>query len=104
MIERSGLPAHEEAIRKSSEENLQQADRLVVGLLLLGVCGPVAGLLAGYGVAVAVSRSIVRLSVPIRDAAGKLKEVVGPLTISAGLGLEEFEAVLRALGATVCPV
>jgi two-component system sensor histidine kinase HydH len=61
------------------------------------VCGPVSGLLAGYGISRAVSRSIVRLSVPIRDAAGKLNEIVGPITLAARWGLEELEGVLQVI-------
>jgi signal transduction histidine kinase len=57
----------------------------------------VSGLLAGYGISRAVSRSIVRLSVPIRDAAGKLNEIVGPITLSARLGLDELEALLHTI-------
>ena len=44
-----------------------------------GLCGAVAGLLAGYGIARGIGRSIAQLSVPIHDAAGKLSEVVGPI-------------------------
>jgi signal transduction histidine kinase len=91
------LDYNEEEIQRNSRENQQQADRTALGLLLLGVCGPAAGLLAGYGIARAVHRSLVRLSIPVRDAAGKLNEVVGPLTVSSGLSVEEFEAILRRM-------
>jgi signal transduction histidine kinase len=95
------LDYNEEEIQHSSEENQRMADGTAFGLLLLGVSGPVAGLLAGYGIARAVSRSLVRLSIPVRDAAGKLNEVVGPLTVSSGLSLEEFEAVLRRMAGQI---
>jgi two-component system sensor histidine kinase HydH len=62
-------------------------------LVLLGVCG----LVSGFGISWAISRSIVRLSVPIRDAAGKLNEIVGPITLSARWGLDELEGVLRTI-------
>jgi two-component system sensor histidine kinase HydH len=91
------LDINEEEITESNADNERAANRLVVGLLLLGVCGPVSGLLAGYGISRAVSRSIVRLSVPIRDAAGKLNEIVGPITLAARWGLEELEGVLRII-------
>jgi signal transduction histidine kinase len=95
------LDYNEEEISRSSAANQRTARRLIVGLLLLGVCGPVSGLLAGYGIAWAVHRSVVRLSVPVRDAAGKLNGVVGPLTVSgpltATLSLEELEESLRCL-------
>jgi signal transduction histidine kinase len=91
------LDFNEEEIEASDNVNRQVAGRTVLGLLLLGVCGPVAGLLAGYGISRAVSRSIVRLSVPIRDAAGKLDEVVGPITLAARWGLDELEDVLHTI-------
>jgi two-component system, NtrC family, sensor histidine kinase HydH len=91
------LDINEEEIAESNADNERVADRLVVGLLLLGVCGPLSGLLAGYGISRAVSRSIVRLSVPIRDAAGKLNEIVGPITLAARWSLEELEDVLHII-------
>jgi signal transduction histidine kinase len=91
------LDVTEDAIIGSSADNQRVADRMALGLLLLGVCGPASGLLAGFGMARAVSRSIGRLSVPIRDAAGKLNEIVGPITLSARWGLDEAEGVLRMI-------
>jgi signal transduction histidine kinase len=91
------LDINEDEIAASNSANERLADRMVAGLLLLGVCGPVSGLLAGFGISRAISRSIVRLSVPIRDAAGKLNEIVGPITLSARWGLDELEGVLRTI-------
>jgi signal transduction histidine kinase len=54
-------------------------------------------MMSGFGVSWAISRSIVRLSVPIRDAAGKLNEIVGPITLSARWGLDELEGVLHTI-------
>lgn len=89
------LDFNEDEGQWNSEDNERVADRMALGLLLLGVCGPLTGVVAGYGIARAVNRSLVRLSIPVRDAAGKLNEVVGPVTVSAGMGLEEFEATLH---------
>jgi signal transduction histidine kinase len=91
------LDINEDEIAAGNADNERIADRMVLGLLLLGVCGPVSGLLAGFGISRAVSHSIVRLSVPIRDAAGKLNEIVGPITLSAASGLDELEGVLRTM-------
>jgi signal transduction histidine kinase len=95
------LDFNEDEIERGSEENRRTADRMGLALLLLGVCGPVSGLLAGCVVARAYTRSVVRLSVPVRDAAGKLNEVVGPVAVSAGAGLEELEAALRRMAVDV---
>ena len=59
------------------------ADRMGIGLFVLGMCGAVAGLVAGFGFARSVHRSIVQFSVPVHDAAGKLNEVIGPIKVSA---------------------
>jgi signal transduction histidine kinase len=91
------LTINEEAVETTSHQNQVLAERLVLALLLLGTCGAVAGLLTGYGLARGISRSIVQLSVPIRDAAGKLNEVVGPITVSAGWSFQELEALLRRI-------
>jgi signal transduction histidine kinase len=91
------LDLNEEEVEAIADENQELAERLVLGLLLLGTCGAGAGLLAGYGIARGISRSIVQLSVPVRDAAGKLSEVVGPVTLSAGWGLTELEGTLRKM-------
>ena len=40
-----------------------------------------------------------QLSVPVRDAAGKLNEVVGPVTLSAGASFEELGEALRSVAA-----
>jgi two-component system sensor histidine kinase HydH len=91
------LDFNEQQIAENSADNQSVTDQVVIGLALLGVCGPLAGLMAGFGIARGVSRSLVRLSVPIRDAAGKLNEVVGPVTLSAGTRVEDLEAVLHRI-------
>ena len=45
------LDTNEEDIENSNAENLQMANRVVLGLFLLGICGPVSGLVAGFGIA-----------------------------------------------------
>jgi signal transduction histidine kinase len=94
-------PAHEYAdfhrqiVARSSAQSQLWAHRVVLGLLLLGSCGSAAGLLAGFGIARGVSRSIVQLSVPVHGVAGKLNEVVGPITISTGRSFKDLESALQ---------
>jgi signal transduction histidine kinase len=87
------LDITEEEIEARNKANERVTDRIVQGLVLLGICA----LVSGFGISWAISRSIVRLSVPIRDAAGKLNEIVGPITLSARWGLDELEGVLRTI-------
>jgi signal transduction histidine kinase len=88
---------HRRIVEQTSRQSQTMADRMGLGLLLLGVCGSAAGLLAGFGTARGVSRSIVQLSIPVHSAAGKLNEVVGPITLSAAAGFEELETALGAM-------
>ncbi len=95
------LDTNETEIVRSNADNQAMSQRAVLGLLLLGICGPLSGLVAGIGIARGFSRSIVRLSLPIQDAAGKLNELVGPITFSARAGLDEIELVLHRIAAEI---
>src|SRR5262249_26290383 len=44
------------------------------------------------------------LSVPVRDAAGKLNEIVGPIHLSAGSGLEDLEGALHKIAGQTAAV
>jgi two-component system, NtrC family, sensor histidine kinase HydH len=85
----------EHQVNLTGEQNLVLADRLAMAMVLLGVCGSVAGLVGGFGLARAVTRSMVELHVPIRDLRGKLAEVVGPIQVPANLGIDELDSELR---------
>lgn len=88
---------HREIVKVTSEDSQRWADLMGLGLLLLGACGSVGGMLAGFGIARGINRSIVQLSVPVHGAAGKLNEVVGPITLSTGSGFEELEQTLQKM-------
>lgn len=88
---------HRQIVKVTSEESQLWADWMGLGLLLLGACGSVGGMLAGFGIARGINRSIVQLSVPVHGAAGKLNEVVGPITLSTGSGFEELEETLQKM-------
>jgi signal transduction histidine kinase len=91
------LDFNEHMIQVSSERGRAMANRMALGLLLLGMCGPLAGLLTGFAIARRISRTLVQLTVPVRDAAGKLNEVVGPISVSAASDIDELEIILRRL-------
>jgi two-component system, NtrC family, sensor histidine kinase HydH len=94
---RDYLNLNEDDIVRSNSKNRELAQQAVLSLLLLGICGPLSGLVAGFGIARGYSRSIVRLSLPIQDAAGKLNEIVGPIIFSSQAGLDEIEIVLHKI-------
>lgn len=98
------LDLNEQHLSRSTDESRAVADRLVIGLLLLGLCGAVAGLVAGYGLARGVSRSILQLSVPVGDVAGQLEAVVGQVSVSAEPPLDDLEQILQLVSERVSTV
>jgi signal transduction histidine kinase len=95
------LDEQEDEIAGAITENQAMPGRIAIGLLALGACGAVAGLLAGFGIARGVSRSFAQLSVPVRDAAGKLSGVVGPITLAPARDVAGLEGMLRRLASEV---
>jgi signal transduction histidine kinase len=91
------LLRRQKAATASSQRIQVMADRVGLGLLLLGACGAAAGVLIGYGIARSVNHSIVQLRIPVRDLAGKLNEVVGPITVSSEADISEIESAMRML-------
>lgn len=75
----------------------ETAQTLKVGLLLLGICGGLAGLLLGIGIARAVGRSIVRLDVSVRSAVGRLGEATRPVVVSRSGDLFGLETSVKQL-------
>ena len=98
---RQYLELNEQQLQNSNEQNKAIAERLALALLLVGTCGAVAGLVAGYGVARNVSRAVYQLSVPIRNVAGKLAEVVGPVVVSGDPSVKDLETALKRLAVQV---
>jgi two-component system sensor histidine kinase HydH len=94
------LDLNEEEVEAAIDKSQVFADRLVYALLLLATCGSAAGLVAGFGFARGVNRSLIQLSVLIRDAAGQLNEDVRPISYSRG-DMGELENVLRLITARV---
>ncbi len=92
-------------IGRSDRENQDIVDTLRWGMLIVGVGGSLSGLVMGYGMARRLSHSIARLSVRIRDAAGRLNRDLGSVTLRregdlADLG-RQMEHVLDEIGRTV---
>jgi two-component system sensor histidine kinase HydH len=101
---RDFLQSRERGVASASTLNESLPGKVAVGLLLLGVCGAVGGLLAGFGLARGISRSIAQLSVPIRDAAGTLSQVVGPIALSPTTDVQDLEVLMRTVAGEVATV
>lgn len=98
------LQARERGVATTSTQNEAMPGKVDFALLLLGACGAVAGLVAGFGIARGIGRSIAQLSVPIHDAAGTLSQVVGPIRLSPASDVEDLEAMMRTVADEVATV
>jgi signal transduction histidine kinase len=91
------LALEEKLNRQSGEKNQRLAAGMAKVLWLFGVFGAAAGVVAGFGIARSVTRSIVELYVPVRAASGKLEEVVGPVDVIPSAGIENLDAILHKM-------
>lgn len=78
----SYLDLNERLLQETMERNEVLANYLVVGLFGLGVLGAAAGLILGIGITRGLNNYLIRLTIPIQNAAGKLGEVVRPIRLS----------------------
>lgn len=95
------LDLNEAELEESSRDNESMAYLLSLAMALLGICGAIVGLEAGYGVARSINRTMFLLSIPIRDVAGKLDAIVGPIEISADPSFQDLQQVLETVSARV---
>ena len=80
------------------ERTEQFAQLLVLTMTILAICGATTGVLYGLAVARGIGRSLVQLSVPIKNAAGQLNEAVGPLTVQTHWRFDELPEVVHQMG------
>ena len=72
----------------------------LVAMLVLGLAGPVGGLVTGYGVARGLKQSIYRLSVRVQDMAQRLDQDPATGTVSAGRGVATFSEDVGSVNVT----
>jgi signal transduction histidine kinase len=63
-----------EQLERTSQQSYELSSQARLVLLLIGLGGPVGGLLCGYGIVRGLTRSITRLSVRVRDVVERLEE------------------------------
>ncbi|HEY1068538.1 MAG TPA: histidine kinase dimerization/phospho-acceptor domain-containing protein, partial [Pirellulales bacterium] len=94
----------EEAVADQVAANQILVDRVAASFFVLALAGALLGWVAGFVWAWRWKQSIVRLQVPIRDATGKLDEVVGPVELPASNDPAELNDVVSGLAAQVALV
>ena len=85
--------------REQMAETVLQSDRVGTSvrwaMLALGVVGPLSGLLAGFGVARGLSRSIYQLSVRVHDMTRKLDQTVASVSLPADGDMQHLDKQLQ---------
>lgn len=84
-------------IETSAEHHERVLERLAWGMAGVGALGALAGTLLGWGVARGLARSIRRLRVQIRDAAGKLDPTTPEIVLTGEGDFERLHAEMEHL-------
>jgi signal transduction histidine kinase len=90
-----------EQVGASDRDNYLIVSRLTGALVAVGVVAPLGALLLGYFVARGVYQSIYQLSVRIRDAAGRLKSEIRPVTLEDARDLPDLHQQMQTVIETI---
>lgn len=89
------LRVNQEAIDQTAQESNRVSRQAHLAMLLLGVLGPLGGLLIGYGIARGLSRSIYQFSVRVQDMAQRLEQDVGSVCVVAEGDIHNLDQQLQ---------
>jgi signal transduction histidine kinase len=89
------LAINQQKMADSSAESDRVSRQARVAMILLGLAGPAGGLIAGFGIARGLSRSIFQMSVRIQDIAQRLDQDVASVSIAADGDMQELDNQLR---------
>jgi len=89
-----------EAMEATARESERVSNRTETVMSALAILGPIGGLIAGFGIARGLSRSIAQLRVRVEDVRAELDQDVGSLRVERG-GLGGLDAELAAVTARV---
>jgi len=95
------LRLNEEALDDAVHRSREITKQLQLTLLLLGLGGPLGGLISGFGVARGVGRTIHRLSVRVHGVAQQLDQNVADVHIAPGSDLHDLDRQLDHVVARV---
>jgi two-component system, NtrC family, sensor histidine kinase HydH len=104
ILERDALPSavrlqefNARETRESAETDRRMGFWLMVGLIVIGTVGSLAGLFLGYGVARSLRQSIYHLSVRVQDAADKLGQDVPAVALTDDGDLRHLHRQMQAV-------
>ncbi|MCI0463088.1 MAG: HAMP domain-containing histidine kinase [Gemmataceae bacterium] len=85
------LKENEAMMHETAAESQRLSSRLYLAMLLLGVGGPAAGLISGYGIARGLSRSLHQLSVRLQDVSQQLEQDVASVSLKPDGDLHQLD-------------
>jgi two-component system, NtrC family, sensor histidine kinase HydH len=91
------LERNQELVENALVESAESARTTQITLALLGIVGPIGGLLAGYAITRNLSRSIARLQVRVQDVHSQLAPEVGVVDLHTGHALDSMDAQLQTI-------
>ena len=91
------MRVNKEQMEATAQESLRVSWQASWAMLLLGLAGPVGGLIVGYGMARGLSRSVYRLGVRVKDMAQHLDRDVASVQRAAGDDLHTLDRQMQTL-------
>jgi signal transduction histidine kinase len=89
------LTLNNESIERRAAESDAFGGQARMTMLLLGLGGPIGGLIIGYSIARALSRSIYQLSVRVQDLAQRLDQEVGSISLVGDGDIQNLDKQLQ---------
>lgn len=89
------LESNRERMQATIADNDRVSRQARLAMLLLGVGGPVGGVICGYGIARGLSRSIYQLSVRVQDITQRLDQDVASVKVAADGDIESLDRQLQ---------
>jgi signal transduction histidine kinase len=91
------MRVNKEKMDATARESRRVSDQASWAMVVLGLIGPIGGLIAGYGVARGLSKSVYRLGVRVKDMAGRLDGDVASVQVTAGDDLQTLDRQMQTL-------
>jgi len=95
------LALNHKKMQQAANDSSDASKQGLLALLVLGLAGPIGGLVMGYGVARGLRQSIYRLSVRVQDLAQHLDKDVGSVSMAADGDLQSLDRQLNHIVARV---
>jgi two-component system, NtrC family, sensor histidine kinase HydH len=101
---REYLRLNEGALTRANEENRRVAARMTAGLLTLGLCGALGGLLAGWVISAALRRKYLRTEERLRTTARQLDDAARSAEVTAnraGRSVDALDDITKSAAAVL---